>query len=54
LFGDASQLFQRDEPRAVSGANAGTTVLHRFVGDGELAKVVADHLCADFYLKLLL
>lgn len=37
-------LLERDEAGGVGGADAGPAVLHRFVGDGELAQVVADHL----------
>merc|ERR1719189_2606867 len=37
-------LLEGDEPGAVGGSNTGPTVLHRLVGDGELAQVVSNHL----------
>lgn len=37
-------LLQRDETRRMCSSNTGATVLDWFVGDGELAQVVAAHL----------
>ena len=37
-------LLEGDEPGGVGGTNTWATVLHGFVGDGELTKVVSDHL----------
>lgn len=34
----------------MSGPNARPAVLHRLVGDGELAQVVGNHLAVDFHL----
>ena len=38
------RLFEGDESRAVGGTNTGATVPDGLVGDGELAKVVANHI----------
>ena len=35
----------------MGGTNTGSTVLHRLVRDGELAKVMSDHLSLDLNLK---
>jgi len=43
-------LLERYEPRGVSSADTRSTVLHRLVGDGELSKVVSNHLGLDFDL----
>lgn len=45
-----SPLLEGDKSGGVGGANAGPAVLHRLVGDGELAQVVADHLGFDLHL----
>jgi len=49
-----SPLLQRNETRRVRGTNTGPTVLDRLVCDGELAKVVANHLRLDLHLVELL
>merc|ERR1719153_1196754 len=38
------RLLEGDESGAVGGSDSGPTVLHRLVGDGELAQVMANHL----------
>merc|ERR1719288_465261 len=38
------RLLEGDESGAVGGSDTGPTVLHRLVGDGELAQVVTSHL----------
>merc|ERR1719188_1627348 len=38
------RLLEGDESGAVGGSDTGPTVLHRLVGDGELAQVVTNHL----------
>lgn len=38
------RLLKRDEARRVGGADTWATVGNRLVRDGELTKVVADHL----------
>merc|ERR1719193_1796200 len=43
-------LLQRDESGGVSSSNSWPSVLHRLVGDGEFAQVVANHLWLDFNL----
>jgi len=42
--------FQRDKPRRVGGTDTGPTVLDWLVGDGELCKIVANHLRLDLNL----
>lgn len=42
--GSFPRLLERDEAGGVGGTDAGPAVLHRFVRDGKLAQVVADHL----------
>ena len=37
-------LLERDEPRGVCGSDTRATVLDGLVGDGELAKIVSNHL----------
>ncbi len=39
--------MQRDEAAAVGGAQTGAAVEGRLVGDGELAKVLANHVGLD-------
>ena len=39
-----------DESGGVGGTNPRLAMLYRFVGDGELALVVADHLWFDLHL----
>jgi len=48
--GMMSALLEGDETGRVSGTDTRTTVLHGFVGDGELAEVVANHFGFDFNL----
>lgn len=45
-----TSLLERNEPGRVGGSDTGTTVLDGLVSDGELAKVMADHLWLDFHL----
>ena len=45
-----SALLERDESGGVSGTDAGATVLHGLVSDGEFTEVVANHLGLDFNL----
>ena len=45
-----SGSLQRDEARAVCGANAGLAVLDGLVANGELSKVVANHVRLDLNL----
>ena len=42
------RLLERNETRRVGGTNTGTTVTDGLVGDGELTKIVSDHLRLDF------
>jgi hypothetical protein len=42
--------FQRNKPRGVGGTDTGPAMLDRLIGDGELSKVVADHLRLDLNL----
>mmetsp|Transcript_183161 Transcript_183161/g.445908 ORF Transcript_183161/g.445908 Transcript_183161/m.445908 type:complete len:316 (+) Transcript_183161:160-1107(+) len=44
-----STLVERDEAGGVVGTDTGAAVADRLVGDGELAKVAADHLGLDLY-----
>lgn len=44
------QLLEGDEAGGVGGTNTRLAVLHGLVGDGELARVVADRLWLDFHL----
>lgn len=44
------RLLEGDESGGVGGTDPGPAVLHGFVGDGELAQVVADHLWFDLHL----
>lgn len=39
-----SRLLEGNEAGGVGGSNARPAMLHRLVGDGELAQVVTDHL----------
>jgi hypothetical protein len=43
LWAGRLRSLKRDEARAVRGADAGTSVLHRFVCQGELSQVVTNH-----------
>lgn len=43
----SAHLFERDESARVGGADTRAPVPHRFVGDGEVAEVVAHHLWLD-------
>jgi hypothetical protein len=43
-------LLERNETGRVGGTDTGTTVLDGLVGDGELSKVVSNHLGLDFDL----
>ena len=45
-----SGSLQRDEARAVCGTNARLAVLDGLVANGELSKVVADHVRLDLNL----
>ena len=45
-----SALLEWDESGGVSGTDAGATVLHGLVSDGEFTEVVANHLGLDFNL----
>ncbi|MDP1233216.1 hypothetical protein Q6261_26540, partial [Klebsiella pneumoniae] len=44
------RLLEGDESGGVGGTDPGPAVLHGFVGDGELALVVADDLGLDLHL----
>ena len=44
-------LLERHEARRLGGTDTGATVGDGLVGDGELAKVVADHLRLDFNIN---
>ena len=41
---ESRRLLERDKARAVGGSVTRATVLHRLVGDGELAQVETSHL----------
>ena len=43
------RLLERNETRRVGGTNTRATVTDGLVGDGELTKVVSDHLRLDFH-----
>ena len=47
---DAVHSLEGNETGGVGGTNTGTTMLHRLVGDGELAQVVTNHFGFDFNL----
>lgn len=49
-----ARSLERNEPRRVGGTDTRATVLDGLVRDGELGKVVADHLGLDFDLRELL
>merc|ERR1719153_227797 len=44
------RLLEGDESGAVGGSDTGPTVLHRLVGDGELAQVMSNRLWLDLNL----
>merc|ERR1712142_1099718 len=43
-------LLEGDEPGGVGSSDTGTAVLHRLVGDAELAQVVSNHVRLDLHL----
>merc|ERR1719464_2570623 len=48
------QSLERNKSGGVCGSNTGPSVLHRLVGDGELAQVVTNHLrLISTWLKVL-
>jgi hypothetical protein len=51
LCADRTHLFERNEARRVSGADARLAVLDWLVGDGKLAQVMPNHFRSNFNVR---